>query len=75
MKPNITKKDLSFLDEVKQVFEQQEHTKAYINKDETLIAFRRELAANDYDDIDIYRLDSFVGRFKEQAYRTGWHDS
>lgn len=71
MRPDITKTHLEFLKDARIAFEHDEKLKTYRNdwnENCTLIALRRELSP-DSDDIDVFEIKSFVGRFVEQVQR------
>lgn len=59
----ITNEHLKFLEESKQVFENEPLRVTHINEDETLISLR---FGEDRDCISIYRLDGHVAFFAQQ---------
>lgn len=68
MRPDITKQHLEFLGEARRAFVHNKNLKTYRNKNNTFIALRRELDPF-FDDIEIYEIESFVGKFSRQVDR------
>lgn len=70
----ITKQELDFMIEARKAFEENNKLVTYIDEFNEYIALRRELHPTEAD-IDVFKIDCFVGTFTNQLEKRNLHES